>query len=461
MRTGIRSPGSILSHGPIRRRILGIVGSPARIKGHDTTDRGRVRRYRSGRPSGRRSFRAPRRACRRRGPAALSGIHAATSRRKRSTPAPSARDWCSSASRDARRSLAERPVASAARATSAMLWVTPSAPRRPARHCGRFPGRRALLLHRRRDGGDHAVDVPQPPGRHVGDGGRGRAGRGLDAGGLIRDPPGRLRGLSARSLTSPATTAKPRPPRRPGPASMVAFSASKLVWPAIAEISVTAVPMSSEAAASPPSGSRPPRHGPPRPARGRTSGGPDARSRRWRRPSAPLPPPPATTLADVWPAASETARERRPASAAVSDSVLAVPSSVASAPSNTGQQVATSRGTSRSAPAAGAIAPAAPPPRRPGPAAGRSRRAARAEGLDRSGDRADLVATRVVGNGGLQVTRFQAPDGGGQPGERTADRAQQPEGGEEHDPPTRHASRSMRSSPSTTPHRPSAPGRRG
>ncbi len=48
---------------------------------------------------------------------------------------------------------------------------------------------------------------------------------------------------SASALTSDATTAKPRPASPARAASMVAFSASRLVWPAMVLMSSTTSPM--------------------------------------------------------------------------------------------------------------------------------------------------------------------------------------------------------------------------
>ena len=48
---------------------------------------------------------------------------------------------------------------------------------------------------------------------------------------------------SASAFTSDATTAKPRPASPARAASMVAFSASRLVWPAMVLISSTTSPM--------------------------------------------------------------------------------------------------------------------------------------------------------------------------------------------------------------------------
>ena len=55
----------------------------------------------------------------------------------------------------------------------------------------------------------------------------------------------------ASDFTSPATTAKPLPASPARAASMVAFSARRLVWPAMALINSTTSPIFSAAAASP------------------------------------------------------------------------------------------------------------------------------------------------------------------------------------------------------------------
>jgi len=67
--------------------------------------------------------------------------------------------------------------------------------------------------------------------------------RRLDAGDLLADLAGCLGGLLGERLSSEATTAKPRPASPARAASMVALSASRLVWPAMVLISSTTSPM--------------------------------------------------------------------------------------------------------------------------------------------------------------------------------------------------------------------------
>ena len=96
-----------------------------------------------------------------------------------------------------------------------------------------FASGRALLFDRRGNrGGDvgHFLDG----GAELLDRLNRLAGRTLDRRDLARDLLGRLRRLGGELLTSLATIAKPRPASPARAASMVAFSASKLVWLAIA-----------------------------------------------------------------------------------------------------------------------------------------------------------------------------------------------------------------------------------
>ena len=75
-------------------------------------------------------------------------------------------------------------------------------------------------------------------------------GRGLDLLDLGADVVGGWRGLLGQALTSVATTAKPRPASPARAASMVAFSASRLVWLAMLAIRPTTSPIFWRASAS-------------------------------------------------------------------------------------------------------------------------------------------------------------------------------------------------------------------
>jgi hypothetical protein len=65
----------------------------------------------------------------------------------------------------------------------------------------------------------------------------------LDTGDLLADLAGAFAVCSASAFTSEATTAKPRPASPARAASMVALSASRLVWPAMVLMSSTTSPM--------------------------------------------------------------------------------------------------------------------------------------------------------------------------------------------------------------------------
>ena len=87
----------------------------------------------------------------------------------------------------------------------------------------------ALLLDGGRDRGRDLVDLADDAA-DVLDGVDGFAGDLLDVGDLLGDFLGRLRGLARQRFDFEATTAKPRPASPARAASMVAFSASRLVW---------------------------------------------------------------------------------------------------------------------------------------------------------------------------------------------------------------------------------------
>jgi hypothetical protein len=103
-------------------------------------------------------------------------------------------------------------------------------------------GRGALLLHRGGDGGrdfidlaDDAADALDRVDRIASDL--------LNVGDLLGNLLGRLGGLACQRLDSEATTAKPRPASPARAASMVAFSASRLVCAAMLLISPTTSPI--------------------------------------------------------------------------------------------------------------------------------------------------------------------------------------------------------------------------
>src|SRR3954447_14189730 len=98
-----------------------------------------------------------------------------------------------------------------------------------------LPRCRTLLLDGSGDGGGHAADLADGVA-DAADRNHAVTGRGLDSGDLFGDLFGGLAVWVASPLTSDATTAKPRPASPARAASMVAFSASRLVWLAIAPI---------------------------------------------------------------------------------------------------------------------------------------------------------------------------------------------------------------------------------
>ena len=101
---------------------------------------------------------------------------------------------------------------------------------------------RTLLLDGRCDRGRdlaHLADRPADTADRL----HGLLGRPLDLADLRADLVGGLAVCVASDLTSLATTAKPLPASPARAASIVAFSASRLVWPAIVSISCTTSPM--------------------------------------------------------------------------------------------------------------------------------------------------------------------------------------------------------------------------
>ena len=102
--------------------------------------------------------------------------------------------------------------------------------------------RRALLFDRGGNRRGDFVDFADGRGDRT-DGADRVGGRALDRGDLRADLLGRLAVCSARFFTSEATTANPRPASPARAASIVAFSASRLVWLAISLISLTTSPI--------------------------------------------------------------------------------------------------------------------------------------------------------------------------------------------------------------------------